>query len=243
MTASARGRDPWRKAPTGELGDQVLPRWFVLIVVMLIPVAATVVVVALVLGGPRQLAVAERRPPPAGGYTNRAGEITPAVGEPVVYERACPMLQGVRIAGSDRQRSVLRAGLAALCNVDLSDEVAARLRAFAEARGVVRFARFELTGVDSTATLGSGREPPVVYLNAKFEAGNPLRVAPLIAHDVSLSQLDAASAEAALAARRVEAAVCHRLFDAAELGRGCRDARGLLELDDPLRALRDAGFR
>ncbi|CAN5241683.1 hypothetical protein BH20ACT9_BH20ACT9_11040 [soil metagenome] len=234
-------RDPWRRAPVGELQEQLLPRWFVLTALVMVPVAVAVVVAALASSGPARLPVAARRPPPSGGLTSDVGRFRTGDSRPVVYAGTCPTLRGVRVAGAAVDRAVLRHGLAGLCNTELPPSVDSRLRRFARAGGVVRFAQFEATGVDSAAALS--RRPPVVYVNAKFARTDPLWVAPLVAHDVTFLDADPASARGALAARRAELRVCRGLLAGRRPSRGCEDARRLLALPDPLRSLREEGFR
>jgi hypothetical protein len=236
-------KDPWRKTPTSELADQVLPRWFVLTAIAMIPIAlAVVVAAAFAVFGPDRVPVAARRPPPAGGLTTGVGDFRVGSSEPVPAPRMCPTLDGVQVAGTVADQRVLVAGLDALCSIRLDAEVATRLHEFARAGGVVRFAQFQATGVDSTADM-SGR-PPYVYVNAKVARADPVWIAPLVAHDTTFGELDPTLATSALAARRVEAKVCAALFTGGRRpSRGCEDANALLALPDPLAALRAAGFR
>jgi hypothetical protein len=225
----------------GELHDPLLPRWFVLVAVVSVPVAAVVIVTALLLGGRGELPLAERRPPPAGTLTSDVGELIVGDAEPVAYERGCPETRGVRIAGTDADLAVLRRGLAALCNARPAPDAAASLVRFAESGGVVRFALFERTGVDATAD-GAGPAPRIL-LNAKFTQTDPLYLAPLIGAQAVLLDADPATAEAALAARRVEDELCRAMLGGRQPSRACADAAELLALDDPLAALRGAGYR
>lgn len=241
MIRPAPPRDPWAKAPVGELSEQLLPRWFVLLAVASVPVAIAVFVAAFVtMRSTGDVDAAERRPPPAAGLTHAVGEFAVGVTEPVAYAAEdCPVLDGVRIAGADADLQVLTAGLDALCATDLDAATAERLSAFAGAGGVVRFAVFEATGVDSAADLDGER----ILVNAKFTQTTPAWIAPLVAHDVTVLDLGPGDAEAALAARRVEAAVCTELFADALPSRGCQDAAELLAADDPIADLRAAGYR
>lgn len=236
-----RGGDPWRHAPVEELQDQVLPRWFVLTALATIPLAIAVLIVALGVFRPAEVPVQARRPAPEGGLTHAVGDLAAGHTEPVPYADACRPLEGVRIAGSSEDQRVLRAALAALCNTPLDPPEAGALEAFADAGGVVRFGTFEATGVDST--LAYERDPPVLYVNTKFSRTEPLWIAPLIAHDTTHAALGPGEAEAALAARRAEDKVCDRLLGTQRRSRACADAEALLDLPDPLQALRDAGYR
>jgi hypothetical protein len=245
MRMPSQGRtpagDPWRRSRVGELGEQLLPRWFVLATLGLVLAAAGAVVAAFTLFGPRPVPVAARRPPPAGGLTHAVGGYRVGASAPVVYDAACPLLAGVRIAGGDADQAVLRRGLAGLCNTDLDEPARQAVQAFARAGGVVRFAQFEATGVDSTADADA--VPPRILVNARFARTDPLWVAPLVAHDATVLAAGEFTAEAALRARRVEAAVCRRLLAGRRPSRGCADAAALLELPEPLEALRAAGYR
>lgn len=239
MVRPAPPRDPWHDAPVGELGEQLLPRWFIVLAVVMVPVAIAAVVAAVLVFDAAEVPVSERRPPPAGGLTHAVGELAVGASDPVAYDPRCALLAGMRIAGEERDRAVLSAGLDALCDADLDDATAERVAAFAEDGGVVRFAVFEATGVDSSADLDGRR----VLVNAKFSQMVPAWIAPLVAHDVTLLDLGPQRAEAALQARRVEHAVCTDLFAEVRPSRACEDAAGLLALDDPLAALRAAGYR
>jgi hypothetical protein len=234
-------RDPWRSAPVGELGEQLLPRWFVILAVVMVPVAIGAVIAAFVVFRPADVPLAERRPPPADDLTSAVGEYVVGEAEPEPYDDACPTLQGVQIAGTDTDQQALRLGLAGLCNVSLPSEVSDRLARFAQARGVVRFSAFEQTGVDSTAQLDA--DPPRILVNARLQLTDPLWIAPAVAHDVTFLDADPGTAAGALEARRVEALVCDRLLGGRRASRGCDDARQLLELPDPTGALQAAGFR
>ena len=237
--ASSNGsRDPWRDAPTSELGDQVLPRWFVLTAIACVIVAIVVLVAAFVLPSRAPVPVAARRPPASQAFTTAVGEVLTGPSQPQAYDAPCETVQGIRVAGMEADRARLRRGVAALCNIALPDDAAAALRRFAEQQGIVRFATFEATGVDSTA---SRVAPPTILLNARFARTNPLWLTPLLVHDAVALRGDPSTADTALVARRAEAAVCDRLGDA-EPSRGCADAAAVLALDDPIAALRDAGF-
>jgi hypothetical protein len=238
----AKEPDPWRKAPVGELQEQLLPRWFVVLGLALVPVAVGALVAALVVFGPDEVPVEARRPPPAGDLTHDVGAYEVGQSAPVAYDAACGELQGVQVAGTEADQARFRQALAALCNTALEPDVTEALRAFADAGGAVRFALFEATGVDSAVDLSSAA--PQVLVNAKYTRIQPARsIAPLVGHDAVMLAGDPASAETALAARRAEAAICAATLAAEEHTRGCDDADELLALPDPLSALRAAGYR
>ena len=80
----ARGngsRHPWANAPTSELGDQVLPRWFVLTAIAAALAATAVAVVAFASIGRDDLPAAQRRPPPDANFTTAVGAVDVAVPE------------------------------------------------------------------------------------------------------------------------------------------------------------------
>jgi hypothetical protein len=234
-------RDPWERAPTGELGDPLLPRWFVLLVLGLIPVAVAVLVVALLGGRPEEVPAAARRPPPAPPLTSEVGAI--AVGETpaAAYEQACPLLRGVQIAGGPADVASLEAAVDALCRADLPVDVRERLERFASAGGVVRFAVFERSGVDVASDMTAA--PPTVYLNARFTQTDPRWIGPLIVHETVVLEGDPDTAATALRARRAEQVACQRLLRDDPEPQGCRDAAALLDLPDPIAALEDVGYR
>jgi hypothetical protein len=201
----------------------------------MVPAAALVLAIVLFTTRTTEVPLAERRP------ADGVGEIHTGETEPVTYERACPLLEGVRIAGGPSDQESLRAAIAALCNVPLPDDVSDRLRRFAEAEGVVRFAVFERSAVDVTSDLAA--DPPVVYPNARFTQTDPLWIAPLLVHETVFLVVDHTTADGLLEARRAEHRVCQLLLSGRREPQGCRDAAALLDLPDPLAALRDAGFR
>jgi hypothetical protein len=245
MPSNARERarfngsgDPWRDAPTSELGDQVLPRWFVLSAFALVLVAVFVLVAALVLPQRDGIAVEARRPPPSAEYTTDAGEVQAGLSQPQAYDAPCALLNGVRLAGTPVDQTRLREGLAGLCNIRLPEDVAANVRNFASEQGVVRFATFQATGVDSTAS----RHGATILINARFQRTDPLWIAPLIVHDATMRRPGGTTAEGALQARRAELTTCDELLGTRPRSRGCADAAAIVSLDDPVGALRAAGF-
>lgn len=240
--ASKRGtRDPWERAPVGELAEPLLPRWFVVTVLVTIPLAIGVFVAAFAGFGGEDVPVAERRPPPAGGLTAGTGEVATGDAEPTALDPACDLVAGLRVAGGEADRPALSTGVNGLCRADLDQAAAERVARLAEDGAVVRFAVFERTGVDSAADLRA--EPPAVLVNARLSQTDPLWIAPLVALEATFLDADPATAEGVLTARRTEHRVCEALFDDARPSRACRDAEALLELDDPVAALRAAGYR
>ena len=234
-------RDPWRRAPVGELQEQLLPRWFVILCIVLVPVAIAAAIAGFLVFDSNQVPVAARRPPPADGLSNAVGDFVVGDSEPVEYAGACPTLRGVQIAGAQADQKTLRLGLAALCNTRLPGDVAAPLSRFAAADGVVRFAQFQATGVDSTVQLDA--DPPVILVNAKFQRTDPLWIAPVVAHDAVMLTVDPVTVAGALEARRAEDLACDQVLGKRRRSRGCDDAAALLALPSPEAALREAGFR
>ncbi len=232
-------RDPWAGTPTGELSDQVLPRWFVLTALVLVPVALVAVVAAFVVAGPDEVPLAARRPPPADGLTHAVGDYQVADADPRSVPEPCPALVGVRVAGSEDDRATLAAGLAPLCDLALDPPVAARLEAVGDAGGVVRLAAFEDTGVDVTAPVDGS----AILVNGRFAATPPPLIGPLVVSQLATLAGDPATAATALAARRAEAAACAALPADVSPSRACADAAALVALPDPLAALRAAGYR
>lgn len=242
MPPQPNPRDPWRKAPVGELQDQLLPRWFVILCVALVPVALVAGIAAFFVFGPEEVAVAERRLPPAEGMTNDVGEYRVGESPPVPYDEACPRLDGVQIAGTQADQRALRLGLNAVCNTSLPPVIEDRLSRFARDGGVVRFAQFQHTGADSTVLVDDG--PPTILLNAKLQRTDPLWIAPVVTHDaVLLRGMGASTAAGALEARRAEDLVCDRILGGRRESRGCLDAEELLALPNPEAALREAGYK
>lgn len=241
MPPPTNPRDPWRRAPVGELQEQLLPRWFVVLCVTLVPVAVIAAIAAFAVFDTDEVPVAQRRPPPSDELTHDVGDYAVGTSEPVPYTDACPRLHGVHIAGSEADQQALRLGLAALCNTSLPPVITDHLERFAQDQGIVRFAQFQSTGIDSAALLDAN--PPQILLNAKLQRGDPLWIAPVVVHDVMLLAGTPDTAQAALTARQAEDLVCDRVLGGRRESRGCDDAEELLSLPDPLEALRSAGYR
>lgn len=232
----ARPRSPWENAPTSELGDQVLPRWFVLLGLGVVAFGAVALIAGFVVFRPRDPAVTTLRPPPAVGYTHDIGGAPVLAGQVRDLDALCGGLDGVRVGGTAAEVELLTRGLAPLC--DIPDQ-ADLLTNFARKRGVVRFAEFPATQVDSAASL----DEPLILVNARFSVTEPSWIAPLVIHD--LVTLDGAPgiAETALAAREAELDTCVALFAERVAGPSCADASTLVAMDDPIRALQEAGYR
>lgn len=234
--------DPWARAPSGELADPLLPRWFVVTALATIPAAIAAIIAAFVVFSQAEVGVAERRPPPSeAGLTAGTGEVATGHAEPVALTPDCPLVAGLRIAGADADRETLTKGLNALCDAGLDPRTADHVGRLADAGAVVRFAVFERTGVDSAAELDA--QPKRLLLNARFSRTKPRWIAPLVALEATFLDADPTTAEGVLRARRAESRVCRSLFDDARPSRACKDARALLSMENPRAALRAAGYR
>ena len=246
-------KSPYEGARVEALEEPLLPRWFVLLMVVAVPVAIGVALWALLSFGSTDLAVEARRPPPSpdSSLTTPVGQFAVGELEPVAIDPSCPVLSGIHAAGTALDRQRIEFAIDALCEIRLPEDVGRRLQAFGQAGGVVRFAQFEATGIDST--LDPSGDVPVVLINARLarESTDPLWIAPLVVHDTTYLELEPGSVEGALDARRGEAEICARLFDPAssdaafpesDPSRACDDAQALLALPDPAAALQEQGF-
>ena len=242
--------DPWRRTRVGELGEPLLPRWFAIFAVLVIPVGIAVAVFAFLSAGEASVPVAERRPPGTDTLTADVGELLVGTASATAIAAPCPVVEGIRVAGVDLDDPRLRddiatltAGLAALCDRALPAQVVEPLRAFGSARGVVRFSVFERTAVDVTSRAGGDASVPVIFVNAKYSRTPAAWLAPLVAYESArLAAADVTAAQGVLAARQAELTVCTTLGLETRTS-GCRDAAELLDLSDPLSALRAAGYR
>jgi hypothetical protein len=235
----ASSRDVWADAPTGELGDPLLPRWFVILGALAVVAAIGAAIAAFIVFGSEEVPVEARRPPPGEQLTHDVGEFLIGETDEVPGEAPCPTLEGVRVAGTASDRALLADALAALCDVALPMDVEAALAAFATDGGTVRFALFEATGIDSAAQLDGRR----ILVNARFEQTARARwIAPLVAHDAVVLAGEPGTAATALRAREVEDEVCRALPED-PTSRACEDAAAVLALPDPGEALRAVGYR
>lgn len=241
--AQRASHDPYATAPTGELSEPLLPRWFVVLAVALVPVAVVVLLVAFPFLGSDELSAAEVRPPPRadGAFSHDIGGVTLGSAEPRPADAECPAVSGFAVAGTESDRQRLHTGLNALCGTGVPADAAAALAALRDAGAVVRFAVFERTEVNSVVEVRA--DPPRLLINARFTGvPQPRWVTPLIVHEAVMFDGDPATAATAVAARRAELAVCEALFDPGGFSSGCETASELLALDDPAAALRDAGY-
>jgi hypothetical protein len=231
--------------PTGE---PVLPRWFVLAMLALAPVAIGVTVWAfLSIPTGEPLAPAERRPPGDAQVTIDRGDAQ--LGESTETEDGPSCTDGIEMIGDSGTRAAGRRALTALCNLlGIGDYPQARvgLREWIAADGQLRFATFELAGVESSARVEDERI--VVELNPRFVFEDAARAAPTLLHQLVLIGGEEwpgapVTAVTELAAVEAHADACSRLSFEGQPPRGCRDVEELLAEDDPLRAIEEAGFR
>lgn len=227
-------------------GEPVLARWFVLAMLVLVPVGLAVAAWAFLSIRDTAIPVAERRPPGTAEVTHDRGQAALGGSSDAAPGPGCA--SGVEILGDGNARATATRTLSALCQLlergafPTAEEGLAR---WAEQDGALRFAVFERTGLDSSARVEDGRV--VIELNAKFQFDDATLAAPFVLHElVHLSGDwpgdDPVSAPGELAAMEAQLQACGRLVARDGLPRGCSDAEELLDLDDPLGALREAGY-
>lgn len=234
-------------------GEPVLARWFVVLMLLLSLVAVAMTVFALTrrAAPPSEVfPAAERRNPGTAEVTHERGELRVAEDSTVTQPVTCA--PGVRLVGDAGGRSTLQRAFGVLCAQLAADDdgslsqVAAGLAELDRAQGVARVALGAATGVDSSARVEDG--VPVVEVAPKFQFESGRLAAPFLAHELlhlGSESWPGAPVDAAqeLAAMQVQDEVCRALrAPEGERPRGCRDAAELLAADDPLAALRDAGF-
>lgn len=232
--------------PTLGNGEPVLHRWFVLFMLVLVPVTMTVVVVALMLIGRDTVDAAERRPAGDAQVTVARGDAQLAQTLGVDVGPSC--MQAIRLIGDDGSRASARAAASATCRL-LEDPTFATARqglsVWSRSNGQLRYATFELSGVESSARVEDGRI--VIELNAKFQFVAGVHAAPALLHQLTLINDpawpgDTVGVLSAQAGAVAEQAACNRLvLDTPP--RGCRDVDELLNGPDVFEALVAAGYR
>ncbi len=232
--------------PTLANGEPVLHRWFVLLLAVIIPATLAVVIAAFLLIGRDTVAAAERRPAGDDTVTVFRGDAQLAQTLGVDVGPAC--MQAIRLIGDDGSRQAARAASQATCRL-LDDPTFARAReglaVWARSNGQLRYATFELSGVESSARVEDGRI--VLELNAKFQFVAGVHAAPAMIHQLTLlAELSwpgaTVTASAAMEAAFAEAAACQVLALEAP-PRGCTDVAELLEDPDLYASLVAAGYR
>jgi hypothetical protein len=233
--------------PTLPTGEPVLARWFVLVMLLLAPIAIAVTIWAVAsipTGDP--VPPAERRPPGDASVTiDRGGA---QLGESTETEAGPSCAEDIEMIGDPGTRAASRRALQALCELLGRGGYPQARQGLAEwraAEGQLRFATFESSAVESSARLEDGRI--IVELNARFVFEDATRAAPTLLHQLVLIADEAwpgspVSAQSELAATQAHADACERLTFEGPPPRGCRDVEELLEVDDPLAAIEEAGF-
>lgn len=234
-------------------GEPVLARWFVLAMLLLSVVAVGLTVVALsqrAAPPAEAFPAAERRNPGTAEVTHDRGQVVLAEDDSSSQPVSCA--PDVRLVGDEGGRVTLQRAFGVLCQQLAEDDdgslaqVAAGLAELDAAGGVARIAQAVATGMDSSARIEDG--VPVLELAPKFQFESGRLAAPFLAHELfhlgSTSWPGApVTAEDELAGMQVQAELCAALeVPDGDLPRGCRDAAELLADDDPLGALRGAGY-
>ncbi len=238
--------------PAESDGTPLLARWFVLAMLGLSVVALGLTVFALaqrVAPPAEAFPAAERRNPGTADVTHERGQIVIAEDTSVSQPVTCA--PQVRLVGDEGGRVTLQRAFGVLCaQLDADDgslaQVAAGLAVLDDAGGIARIAQAAATGIDSSARIEDG--VPVIELAPKFQFENARLAAPFLAHELFHLGSDdwpgsPVTATDEAAAMTVQLEVCEALRAPVEdLPRGCGDALELLEDDDPVGALREAGF-
>lgn len=234
--------------PSLATGEPVLHRWFVLVMIPLVLAGVAITIWAFSSIRGIEISAAARRPPGTAAVTHERGQA--ALAEDDTAEEGAECAAGIELIGDPGARAAGRRALSALClQLDRLDDpdVQRGLDVWAEADGVLRFAVFEVNGLDSSTRVEDGRL--VIELNNKFlflEPGSFL-AAPSLVHELTHLGQDGwpgvpIDAEQELQAMRNQLASCGLLVLRKDPPRGCGDAEELLGLDDPLGALVDAGY-
>lgn len=234
-------------------GEPLLARWFVLAMLGLSVVAVGLTVFALAQRAEppaEAFPAAERRNPGTAEVTHERGQIL--IAEDTSESQPVTCASNVRLVGDEGGRATLRRAFGVLCsqlNGDESgalDQVASGLAELDAAGGIARIAQAAATGIDSSARIEDG--VPVIEIAPKFQFENARVAAPFLAHELfhlaseTWPGAPVTAAEEA-AAMQVQRTVCEALLIPAEdRPRGCNDAIELLEDDDPVGALVEAGF-
>lgn len=243
----ATPRQRMSNLPTLPTGEPILHRWFVIAMLVLAPIAVGVTAWALVAIPDGIIPPAERRPPGDGMVTIERGDAQLA--ESVETERGRSCGERITLVGDSGSRAAARRALGAACQLmgtGMFPQASVGLEEWVAADGQLRMAAFELSGVDSSARLESGRI--VLELNAKFLFEDATRAAPTVLHQLVLVADErwpgeVVSAASELAAAQVQLEACQRLTFVDPPPRGCSDVAELLDLDDPVQQLVAAGFR
>lgn len=234
--------------PTLPTGEPVLHRWFVVAMLVLVPIGLGVSVwAATQVFGQETIPPAERRPPGDELVTVERGDAVLGTVEDSDPGPSCA--QAVRVVGDPGARAAGGRALGAACSLLRTgqfSEAQLGLVEWTANRGQLRFAVFELSGVESSLRRGDdGRL--VLELNAAFQFEDATRAAPAILGQLTMLAQDdfpgaPVTARSALAGIRAQATACDRLVFTGEPPRGCLDVEELLAEPDPLTRLVDAGY-
>jgi len=235
--------------PSLPSGEPVLHRWFVLVMIPLVLIGIGVTVWAWTSIRGIDISAASRRPPGTAEVTHERGQA--AIAEDTSTTEASGCAEGVTLVGDPGGRAAAERALAAMCQQLRSPglaEAAAGLQVWADNGGVLRFAVFEINGLDSSTRVEGGRY--VIELNNKFQFLEPSAAlaAPFLVHELTHLGQDTwpgapVTAEDELVALQRQADACDRLTLRRDPPRGCGDAEELLAEVDPLGSLRTAGYR
>lgn len=237
--------------PTLPTGEPVLARWFVVLMIVLVPVAIGVTVWAFSsIPDGEVISAAERRPAGDGEVTVARGQAQLNPVDEVAPGPGCG--SALTVSGDEGARTAADRAIEATCELFTGgrfDEARAGLGAWQDSRGELRFATFQMSGVESSARVEDERL--VIELNARFQFEDAAGAAPAILGQLVLFGADdwpgeTIAASRAVLAAEIEAAACATLFDDLEaegVPRGCRDVTELLASDDPLGDLVAAGYR
>lgn len=233
--------------PSLPSGEPVLARWFAIAMIILVPLGLGVSIWAFLSTDREVLTAAERRPVGTAEVTHERGQA--GLNEILESEPGPSCASGISVVGDEGAVAAGRRALGALCQLldrgVLDEKAAEGLQAWAASDGILRFAVFEITGLDSSARLEDGRL--IVELNAKFQFQDATRATPAIAHELVHLADDWPGAplsdNAELRAVTVQDQACQALVLRDQPPRGCEDARELLTDPDPLSLLGEAGYR
>lgn len=234
-------------------GEPLLQRWFVIPMLVLVVIGIGVSIwMFTVMLSKDAITVAERRPPGTAEVTHDRGRAV--LNDTRETEPGPSCATDIELFGDRGGRDAGRAALSATCQLLGSDEfpeAEAGLQRWIASDGQLRFAIFELTGVESSARVeqmaDSDASRVVVELNPRFQFEAGFRAAPMIIHELAHLGAgwpgEAVSAEDELAAMQAQHRACERLVFSDEPPRGCLDAELLTTDPDAIEELVDAGYR
>lgn len=231
--------------PSLPSGEPILARWFVILMLILVPLGLAVSIWAWLSIDREALSPAARRPPGTAEITHDRG--TAVLNDDVSTEPGPECAEDVDVFGDEGARAAGRRALSGVCTVlrrGETDAAETGLDAWIDGDGLLRFAVFERTGLDSSARVEDGRI--VIELNAKFQFEDASEAAPFIVHEL-VHLADGWPGEPVtdrdeLRALQAQAAACDILVFRNEAPRGCDDAAALLADPDPLSLLDEAGY-